>query len=427
MINTTSARANILLLSASPAVEDLLALAGEDYLPCHYDRIPDHAGPVLQQLAGLPRPDVIVLDGLSDSDAALGLASGLTEIDPVIMIIMVADEGADIALSALRAGVRDIVALNAGPTELRSAIDRALRSRPVIPLPTQQVPDSADHRTSGRIVTVVSPKGGVGKTTVATNIAVGLASRHPGGTVLVDLDIQFGDVASALDLEPEYFLTDTVTGQPSRDPMALKTILTEHRTGLYTVCAPDSPIDADPITGDHVTNLLRMLASEFRFVVVDTAPGLSEHTLSALDETTDLVLLSSMEVPGVRGLRKELDTLGQLEMLPERRRVVINFAESHGLLSIADIEATIRARVDHQLPRSKAAVDAVNQGVPLLESGLRDPLTKQLRLLVDGIVGDETDAEISDVPSGLQPEHSGKVKPRRAASRWSRTKQLVAR
>lgn len=425
MTNTMPSGANILLLSATAAVEDLLALTHEDYLPCRYDRLPVHAQSVLEQVAGLPRPDVIILDGLTDPGAALSLAAGLTEIDPMIMIILVADQDADLALPALRSGIRDIVLPDAGAAELRAAIDRALRSRPVIPVPGQQPPELGEQRTSGRIVTVVSPKGGVGKTTLATNIAVGLANRFPGGTVLVDLDIQFGDVASALDLRPEYFLPDTVTGQASRDPMALKTILTEHRTGLYAVCAPDSPIDADPITGEHVAHLLRMLASEFRFVVVDTAPGLSEHTLSALDETTDLVLLSSMEVPGVRGLRKELDTLGQLEMLPERRRVVINFAESHSLLSIADIEATIRTSVDHQLPRSKAAVDAVNQGVPLLESGVRDPLTKQLRLLVEGIVGSETDA---DVPKAeVWPRHSGKVKPRRAASRWSRTRQLVAK
>lgn len=426
MINTTTAHANILLISASPAVEALLALSAGDYLPCQYDQLPDRAEPVLQQLLGLPRPDVIILDGISDPDAALALAAGLTESDPTNMIILVANQDADLALPALRSGIRDIVVPESGPAELRAAIDRALRSRPVIPLPATQGQDPV-QQMAGRIVTVVSPKGGVGKTTVATNIAVGLATRFPGGTVLVDLDIQFGDVASALDLEPEYFLPDTVTGQASRDAMALKTILTEHRTGLYAVCAPDSPIDADPITGDHVAHLLRMLASEFQFVVVDTAPGLSEHTLSALDETTDLVLLSSMEVPGVRGLRKELDTLGQLDMLPERRRVVINFTESHSLLSIADIEATIRAGVDHQLPRSKAAVDAVNQGVPLLESGVRDPLTKQLRLLVDGIIGALPDAEIPVAQIDERRDLSAKAKPRRAASRWSRTRQLVAR
>jgi pilus assembly protein CpaE len=234
-------------------------------------------------------------------------------------------------------------------------------------------------------------------------------------------------VASALDLEPEYHLPDTVTGQPGRDPMALKAILTEHRTGLYAICAPDSPVEADQIGGDDVGQLLRTLASEFEFVVVDTAPGLSEHTLSALNETTDLILLSSMEVPGVRGLSKELDTLSQLDLLPERRRVVINFADPHGLLSIADIEATIHGTVDHQLPRSRAAVDAVNQGIPLLESGVKDPLTKQLRILVDAIAGPATRSATPALRADARAGAAGRVKPRRAANRWSRTRELVVR
>lgn len=433
MINTTQTPTKILLLSATPAAEALLSLAVENYLPFHYDRLPAHPQSVFQQLADLPRPDVIVLDGIRDPGAALQLASGLAETDPMITTILIADQAVDLVLTALRSGVRDIVASDSNPAELRAAIDRATRTRQLAPFPVEQLqqlsPQTSGGKShAGRVITVVSPKGGVGKTTVATNLAVGLANRFHGATVLVDLDIQFGDVASALDLEPEYFLPDTVTGQPSHDAMALKTILTQHRTGLYAVCAPESPIEADSVTGEDVGRLLQMLASEFQFVVVDTAPGLSEHTLAAIDETTDLVLLSSMEVPGVRGLRKELDTLGQLELLPMSRRVVINFAESHGLLSMADIEATINTGVDHQLPRSKAAVDAVNQGVPLLESRVRDPLTKQLRALVDGIVGpDRSGDRLAARPVEPRAEETGKVKPRRAASRWSRTRQMVVR
>ncbi|MDD9204957.1 P-loop NTPase, partial [Georgenia sp. 10Sc9-8] len=97
---------------------------------------------------------------------------------------------------------------------------------------------------SGRVISVVSPKGGVGKTTVATNLAVGLAQAEAHSTVLVDLDIQFGDVASALDLQPEYTLPDAVTGPASRDTMVLKTFLIQHETGLYVICGPDSPAAA---------------------------------------------------------------------------------------------------------------------------------------------------------------------------------------
>ena len=147
--------------------------------------------------------------------------------------------------------------------------------------------------------------------------------------------------ASALNLDPEYSLPDTLHGPASRDTMVLKTFLTLHETGLYVICGPKSPAAADSITAPQVSHLLQMLASEFQYVVVDTAPGLSEHVLAAMDESSDLVLVTSMDVPGVRGLRKELDALTELGMLRDSRCVVLNFTDSHAGLSVADAEATI--------------------------------------------------------------------------------------
>jgi pilus assembly protein CpaE len=238
--------------------------------------------------------------------------------------------------------------------------------------------------------------------------------------VLVDLDIQFGDVATALDLEPEYSLPDTVHGPASRDSMVLKTFLTQHDTGLYVICGARTPADSDAISGHDVSQLLTMLASEFRYVVVDTAPGLSDHTLAAMDRTTDLILLTSMDVPGVRGLRKELDALNQLGLVPNSRYVVLNFADSRAGLSVGDVEATIGTGVDVRLPRSKAIPTSINQGLPLLQSGVRDPMTKQLSGLVSRLT--------SGPPPKLKPERGSRKatktagpKPRRAAAgHWYR-------
>jgi pilus assembly protein CpaE len=202
----------------------------------------------------------------------------------------------------------------------------------------------------------------------------------------------------------------------------LKTFLTLHETGLYVICAPESPVEADGITVEHVRRLLRTLAAEFRYVVVDTAPGLSEHTLAAMDETTDLVLLTSMDVPGLRGLRKEIATLRELNLLEQRRsQVVINFADPSAGLSAADIEATIGAPVDVMLPRSKAAPASVNLGVPLLQSGVRDPMTKQLRTLVDL----HTEGAAASQPRKFKNKTAAPV-PRRAASGWFRRPRAAA-
>ena len=119
-------------------------------------------------------------------------------------------------------------------------------------------------------------------------------------------------MASALNLDPEHTLLDVVRGPAVQDSMVLKTFLTQHQTGLYAVCGPTSPADADDITAADVAQLLQTLASEFRYVVVDTAPGLDDHALAAIDQADELVTLTSLDVPGVRGLRKELNILRDL-------------------------------------------------------------------------------------------------------------------
>jgi pilus assembly protein CpaE len=356
-------------------------------------------------LNGAPSPDVVVLDAELAAEHALDLAGRLDEQCPQIAVIMVTDQGPQLSLAAMRAGVRDLLHPAAEIADIRAVLDRAAlaaeaRTQVASPIATGAPP------ATGRVISVVSPKGGVGKTTVATNLAVGLSRSAPASTVLVDLDAQFGDVATALDLAPEFSLLDAVHGPATRDSMVLKTFLTLHETGLYVICGPDSPAAADTITGEQISRLLHMLALEFRYVVVDTAPGLSEHTLAALDATTDHVLLTSMDVPGVRGLRKELDTLTELGMLTPARHVVVNFADKRGGLSIADIEATIATKVDFQLPFSAAARIATNRGIPLLQAGGRDPITRQLRHLVDRFTAAQP-AVAQPGPDQRLPGHRG--------------------
>lgn len=344
--------------------------------------VPLDAAALRAQLGGAPLPQVLVLDPADDLERALVLAGQLDQQVPPVSVVLVTDRGAEIGLAALRAGVRDILDPEAEVGEIRAVLDRveyAARARVMEPAAE---PVAVAGR-GGRVITVASPKGGVGKTTLATNLAVGIA-RTDQPTVLVDLDIQFGDVASGLGIEPEYTLVDTVQGPASVDTMALKTFLSRHSTGLFVVCGPVTPADADGITGADITRLLQMLSSVFRYVVVDTAPGLSEHTLAALDQTTDMLLVTSMDVPGVRGLRKELDTLTELGMIGDAPHVVLNFADADGGLSVADVEATIGRSVDLVLPLSKSVRASVNQGIPLLEQGVgRDPMAKQLGRLVE--------------------------------------------
>ncbi len=326
------------------------------------------------------RPHIVLLDCQGQEDAALDLAGKLQE--QGVATILISPLAAELALPALRAGVRDLLAPEASADDIRGALDRtAVRLAPTaVPVGTAPVPVEA---VEGRVIAVISPKGGVGKTTVASNLAVGLSARHPQSTVLVDLDVHFGDVASALNLEPQHTLPDIARGPASHDSIAVKSYLTPHQTGLFVIPGSDSPAAADAVTPADVSRLLRLLRSQFQFVVVDTAPGLSEHTLAVLDEANTLVMVTSLDVPGIRGLRKEIDTLSELRLLSGARYVVLNFADPSRGLSIADVEATIRAKVDVVIPQSNAVPLSVNQGIPLLQSAGRDVATQRFGTLVD--------------------------------------------
>lgn len=347
--------------------------------------VPSGPSQLFQQLgAGAPIPQVVVIDTADRGDEALALSARLSAEVPGMTVVLLSEQPDAFALAALRSGASDVVHPASSLEELGEVLHRAAQlaasNAPATP-GAPAIGGRGDAR--GRVISVLSPKGGVGKTTVATNLAVGLARSAPLSPVLVDLDVQFGDVASALNLHPDHTLLDVTRGPAAQDSMVLKTFLTKHETGVYAICGPANPADADLITAADVTQLLETLSAEFRYVVVDTAPGLGEHALAALDHTNDLVLMTSLDVPGVRGLRKEIDIIRDLGLGFDGRHVVLNLADTHSGLTKTDVEATINTGVDLILPRSRATAASVNQGVPLLESDVRDPMTKQLRKLVE--------------------------------------------
>ncbi|QGW26064.1 Pilus assembly protein ATPase [Dietzia sp. DQ12-45-1b] len=375
------------MLTESADLRDRIrSVVGDHLVDLPLGPLPSDPARVLAMTQGAQPLSVVVLDaGPHDQTTALEVASGLRTDDTGISVVLVSDRPEEVGFAAMRAGVCDIVHPDADPGELGWVLERARRSAVTRQAGNGVGPGSGVNGSQtppGRVISVASPKGGVGKTTVATNLAVGLARSDPHSTVLVDLDVQFGDVGSALNLAPEYTLVDVVHGPAAQDTMVLKTFLTQHETGLYVVCGPGSPAEADSVGMEDISRLLQTLASEFRYVVVDTAPGLTEPTLTVLDNTHDLVLVTSMDVPGVRGLRKEIDILRELGMVFSGRHVVLNFADTQNGLTKTDVEATIGASVDMMIPRSKGAVASVNQGIPLLQSDKRDPVTTHLRQLV---------------------------------------------
>jgi pilus assembly protein CpaE len=362
----------------------------------------DTDGGLLGRLREAGSPLVVVLGAEVPVDRAFRLADEVDTAAPGTSVVIVAHPRPDLWLAAMRAGVRELLSPTAGPEEITAALQRAAaaaRAR------RDALPVAAGATSDHRVVVVASSKGGVGKTTVATNLAVGLARSGAGSTVLVDLVLQFGDVASALAMTPEFTLPDTVRGAASSDPLVLKTFLARHASGLLVVAGSESPAAGDAVSAEQVGALLDTLRQEFRHVVVDTSTGLSDHTLAALERCTDLVLVTSKDVPGVRGLRKELDLLAELGLVPATRHLVLNGVDPGGSLSMADVETAVGAPLDVVLPRHPAVPSSTNTGVPLLLDTGRDPVSRGLEALL---------ARLLPVP---EPRRSGLFGRRRVAVR----------
>ncbi|MFJ5954759.1 CpaE family protein [Paenarthrobacter sp. NPDC092416] len=335
---------------------------------------------VFKQLTGAP-PEVMILGPGVNPNDALKLATVFDLQYPEISLLLVSEPEPDIVLRAMHSGIRDVVSPEIEVNELRVLLERACLASASRRRGMQPAAESGTDR--GRVIAVMSPKGGVGKTTVATNLAVGLGAVAPMGVVIVDLDLQFGDVASGLLLEPEHSITEAVHGPAAQDSMVLKAFLTVHPAGIYALCAPQKPSDSDYITADHVTRLINQLATEFKYVVVDTAPGLGEHCLATLELATDGVWVCGMDVPSIRGLRKCFSVLRELQLLPQNRHTVLNFADRKSGISVQDVEATIGVPIDTVIPRSRNLPFSTNRGVPVLQGTTRDSATKGLRKLVE--------------------------------------------
>lgn len=316
---------------------------------------------------------------LADRDA-LALAGALQQGTPDVSVLLIRrQESGELIRQALRVGIKDVLSSASDETAVRTAaaraleIARTLRGRLGGAAPT----DPGEGRSPGRVITVFSSKGGCGKTFLSTNLAVAL-SRSGAEVALVDLDLHFGDVAIMLHLFPSHTIYDAAEN-PGLDALSLKSLLTRHDSGVWTLVAPTEPTIADTINPGAIGSILKLLRSAFDYVVIDTPPAFSEPVLAAFDESDWLVMLATLDVPSIKNLRLTLQTMELLHFPKSRIRVVINRADSKVGLRMPDVEKLLSSPVDTTIPSSRSVPLSVNKGNPIMLEEPKGPVAESIR------------------------------------------------
>jgi len=278
-------------------------------------------------------------------------------------VVLVSEElSLGLLQQALRAGVRDALALDKDDAALRQAIERVGES-----LVSSRTAPGSGPVELGRVIVTFSTKGGVGKSVLATNLAVALASRSPKQVAIIDGDLQFGDVAVLLGVPPTHTTVDAAAAIAQVDSALMDSFLATHPgTGLRVLPAPVEPSAADSISPEQMLGIVRMLRTMCAYVIVDMPPHFDDVVLALLEEADDVLLVASMDIPSIKNLKVGIQTLGLLSLAGPKLRLVLNRANAKVNLDIADVERAIGLTVQFRVPSAIAAPQAVNRGVPVI-------------------------------------------------------------
>ena len=219
-----------------------------------------------------------------------------------------------------------------------------------------------------RTVAVHSPKGGVGTSTIATNIAIAAAKLRPDRVVIVDLDLQFGQIATHLNLVPRQTLADVVRDEAAlREPELLRTYATKHDSGLHVLAAPTGPELAQLITPDHVDKILRTLLESYDQVVIDTGTWLDERTLRAFEHAENVLFVMNPEIAALKALGALIEYLSEAGTVAAKSTFVLNNSFGREILKLKDVENALGMKVEMELPYDPFLyLKAVNEGNPIV-------------------------------------------------------------
>lgn len=348
-------------------------------------------------------PDIVLMDiNMPDLDG-IAAAEAILQASPRTQLVMMSVQGeADYLRRSMLAGAREFLTKPFTSDELVTAIRRVYRLQPRIeappviqrapPLEELSRPTKPEKR--GKAIALYSPKGGVGCSTIATNLAIALGEEGERKVALVDFSLQFGDLGVLLNLRPQNTVADLVPLIEELDDILLDEVMQAHSSGLKALLAPPRPEMADLVAPEHMRKILAQLKSIYDYIIVDTESSLSDLTLAVLESSDKILLVITPDIPTIKNARLFFEVMEALDHRLEDIVLVLNKVDRRGSIQEENIEASIkhpiasRIRDDHQ-----AALAAANQGIPLLIGQKSRPISQDILTLAHQLNGELDKAE----------------------------------
>jgi pilus assembly protein CpaE len=370
-------------------------------------------------LAKQHRPHVILMDiNMPDMDGitATEIISNTVPESPIIMMSVQGEQ--DYLRRSMLAGAREFLVKPFSADELINSIRhvhelekvRRARYAPVAPAAPAGGPtvNAATGRDNGKIITFFSPKGGVGRTTIATNLAVALHQITNKPVVLVDGSLPFGDIAVILNMSPKAkTIADLIGSFETADSDVVESILVQHSTGIKVMLAPPTPESTELITGAHIKHVLEILRERYAYIVVDTWPSFQEQVITMLDVADVILTLMTLEITSLKNVRVFMEVVEKLGYDEAKVQLVANRNDSSGGIKASDVEASLGRKIPHTIVSDgRTLVLAVNRGVPFVISHRDSQVAKDIFALAQKIAVTET----APAAAGKQAQPRGGLK-----------------
>ncbi|HHC08099.1 MAG TPA: response regulator [Actinobacteria bacterium] len=307
--------------------------------------------------------------------AGVSESAMLLDLQPDLPMVLVSDAlNTEVLRAAIRAGYRDVVDVPLTPqkvAEMLSIIEQVHR---------REEEERAGRHKIGKVVTIMSPKGGAGKTMTTANVALTLAMwGDPSRVVVLDADLQFGDICISLQVDPQHTIVDVARDIDKLDEALLDSLLATHSSGMRVLSAPLEPSLADEVSTQVVVKTIGMLKRMFDYVIIDTAPFLDEPVLSILERSDVVLLVVDMDLPSVKNAKLALDTLRLIKFPFEKIKLVLNRVNSKARLDVNELERSLGLEVQAAISSDKLVPRAVNEGEPVVSLYPRSKVARDLR------------------------------------------------